>query len=66
MKQTNIQASVFIAMSIDGFIARENDDIHWLTEASQNIGNVLKNMGMKIFIKLSIPLCYKAMRTTLS
>lgn len=31
-----MKASVFIATSLDGFIARENGDIHWLSEADGN------------------------------
>ena len=39
-------------MSIDGFIARKNDDIHWLTEASQNIGNDSEKYGYENFYKI--------------
>ncbi len=34
-----MQLSVFIAISLDGFIAREDGSIDWLTEASEKMNN---------------------------
>ncbi len=33
----SLEASVFIATSLDGFIARENGDIDWLDEANKTV-----------------------------